>query len=264
MSFIAKTERKYGRYAIHGLTTKLVVVQVLFYLYMMIDAEYSGGTMESVRNLNIGNSSIISDFILLVATPISIPGSAGGILWMFFGTQLFFIFGHALEDLWGHYKFNLYFLTYLVISLVISQGFKLIFSVDFYPDSYIYLLVFMSFATYFPSYELLLFFILPTKVRFLVYIYTGLEIFAAFNGHIVNQSFLIGAGFGTYLLFHLHIFIGNQKQKVRKASYRKRTAHLEGTFHKCQTCGRTEADDSALEFRISDDGEEYCLEHLKK
>jgi len=33
-------------------------------------------------------------------------------------------------------------------------------------------------------------------------------------------------------------------------------------FHRCATCGKTDASDPALEFRVGTDGEEYCEEHL--
>ena len=33
-------------------------------------------------------------------------------------------------------------------------------------------------------------------------------------------------------------------------------------LHKCATCGATELTDPNLEFRVSRDGEEYCMQHL--
>ena len=35
-------------------------------------------------------------------------------------------------------------------------------------------------------------------------------------------------------------------------------------LHQCVVCKRTERDDADLEFRVSSNGEEYCLEHLPK
>ena len=33
-------------------------------------------------------------------------------------------------------------------------------------------------------------------------------------------------------------------------------------FHRCTGCGRTEQSDPHLDFRVAEDGEEYCLDHL--
>ena len=38
----------------------------------------------------------------------------------------------------------------------------------------------------------------------------------------------------------------------------------EDTLHRCTVCKRTEKDSPELEFRVSRNGEEYCLEHLPK
>jgi hypothetical protein len=35
-------------------------------------------------------------------------------------------------------------------------------------------------------------------------------------------------------------------------------------MHCCKICGRTELTTPELEFRVSEDGEEYCAEHLPK
>lgn len=79
------------------------------------------------------------------------------------------------------------------------------------------------------------------------------------------ERFFWGLGlFGTYILFHYHLVVNKQIQKARKANFDKKAGKLDSLpFHKCKICGKTENDDSALEFRIADSGEEYCLEHLK-
>jgi len=264
MDFIATSEKKFGKFAIQGLTTKLVVIQVLFFLYIMLSVDRGVDYHKVILDLNIGQSHIISDIIFIVATPAS-----SGFLWMFFGTYLFLMFGHALEQTWGDYKFNLYILTQIVISLLLLI---LLRSMTSSPInqlitmfSTIHFIVFLSFTTYFPKFELLLFFILPTPVRIIAYLYVGYIFVAIWEFPLFLKVIALIACFGSYLLFHMHLFIHKQKQKIRKASYDKRAqnSNPHATFHKCHVCGKTEEDDKDLEFRICDDGEEYCLEHLK-
>ncbi len=33
------------------------------------------------------------------------------------------------------------------------------------------------------------------------------------------------------------------------------------SLHRCENCGKTERDDPELEFRVAEDGEEYCVDH---
>ena len=124
-------------------------------------------------------------------------------------------------------------------------------------------MVFIAFATHFPNFTLNLFFVLPTPVKILAWLGAGLVIFQILGAdtYFLKIFYFVG-GFGAYVLFHYSHFIQGQKQKHRAAAYQKRVADPV-TFHKCNECGRTEEDDAQLEFRICDDGEEYCVDHLK-
>ena len=280
MGFIDSTEKKLGRFAIPGLTMKLAVMQILFFLFYMLNLEFPNNNtrdfrriIELVNNFNIGNSTLISDFIYILASPPLLPGPPDDFLtyiFMFFAMHLFILFGRSLEELWGDYKFNLYVATAVILGLISSQVFKLVF-----PEysgvhltlftSVVYMSVFFSFATYFPEFKLLLFFILPTPVRFLAYLAAGLMILSMFSMSNFERFFWGMGTFGAYFLFHYHLAVNRQVQKARKANFDKKVGKLDKqAFHKCKICGKTENDDADLEFRIADDGEEYCVDHLEE
>lgn len=40
-------------------------------------------------------------------------------------------------------------------------------------------------------------------------------------------------------------------------------AETQDPLHRCVVCGKTEESDGSIEFRVSGDGEEYCMEHLR-
>jgi hypothetical protein len=50
---------------------------------------------------------------------------------------------------------------------------------------------------------------------------------------------------------------------VRKRKF-ETNGSTEESIHRCAICKRTEKDDPDLEFRVSSDGEEYCIDHLPK
>lgn len=283
MGFIERTEKKLGKYAISGLTMKLAVMQILFFVFYMLNIQYKklDGTNitipdftsieQNINKLNIGDTTVISDLIYLIASPPLLPDSSFvTYIFLFFAMHLFILYGTSLEELWGKYKFNLYILTSVLFALFTSQAIKFIypqFAGDHlhYATSIIFNSVFFAFATYFPKFELLLFFVLPVKVRILAYILAaGLILFL--SGQEPLDWFIWGTGlFGSYLLFHFHLAVNSQVQKARRANFDKKIGKLnDQAFHKCKVCGKTENDDENLEFRIDDDGEEYCIEHLKK
>lgn len=264
MSFIEKTEKKFGKYSIGGLTMKLAVLQCIFFLFYMLKFD-SQPIMETLYNLNIGGTTIISDLLLIVGSPVILPdGNFIGILFMFFGTQIFIILGTSLEELWGTYRYNLYILTCIIMALTASQVMQLFTSsgLGIQYTSTINLSLLFAFATFFPAFKILLFFFLPTPIRLIAFISFGGLIFSLTNMNSFDMIFWISASICPYCLFHANYFLNQQKQKSRAISFEKKvTAVDRQTFHKCNTCGKTENDN--LEFRIAEDGEEYCLEHLK-
>ncbi|NQZ57853.1 MAG: hypothetical protein HRT88_10375 [Lentisphaeraceae bacterium] len=260
MGFIEKSERKFGKFAVHGLTAKLVVVQVLAFLFLMTAGRYEP-LYKILIKLNIGNNTVISDFISIIAAPSASPFTTMGFVWMLIATQLLWMFGHALQDLWGDYKFTLYILTHVILSVLASQFFDEVFFPLMYTS--ISTTIFYAFATYYPNFTLNLYFILPVPVKYLALLSAGFQFYMiSVVPYTFLKVFIFVTSFGAYLLFHYSLFINRQKQKHRAAAYQKRVADPT-TFHKCHECGRTEVDDAQLEFRICDDGEEYCVDHLK-
>ncbi|MCM8525011.1 MAG: hypothetical protein NE327_00730 [Lentisphaeraceae bacterium] len=280
MGFIERTEKRLGKFAIGGLTMKLAVMQILFFLFYMLNLEEvrQGGqifldktqVVDKVNLLNIGGSTIISDLVYIIASPAVLPTGPLSWIFMYFAIHLLIMFGTSLEELWGDYKYNLYVMTTVVFALLASQIFKLIYPVYseynlFYFSSVVYMAIFFSFATYFPNFKLLLFFILPTPVRFLAYLGAGGIILMMMGMNNFDRVFWGLGSFGSYILFHYHLAVNRQIQKARKNNFDKKLGKLNNqAFHKCNTCGKTENDDSTLEFRIADNGEEYCLEHIKE
>lgn len=87
-------------------------------------------------------------------------------LFMVFWLYLVFLYANALERAWGSFRFTLY---YLVGSLATAAvGFFP--SPEPVPNAYLNASLFLAFTALFPDMELLLFFILPVKVKLLGYL----------------------------------------------------------------------------------------------
>lgn len=187
--------------------------------------------------------------------------TAVGAFFLFFAVQLSFLISDSLEGAWGATRTTLYILVgwFFMACLNILVGFGVAGA-----GISLYTSVFFAFATLFPKYELLLFFLIPVQVRILAGITAVILVLKV----LMNTYFLmlIIPGLIPYLLWVLPDVIHGRKSLVA-AAHRRRKFNVSKLpeavpFHKCEVCQRTERDPADLEFFVMPDGKEYCSEHL--
>ncbi|MCM8532023.1 MAG: hypothetical protein NE330_12735 [Lentisphaeraceae bacterium] len=271
MTLLDKAERNFGKFAIQGLATKLAGVQILFFVILLLKQYQGFDAMEVVsliRKADIAGTSIISDTILAIATPSATPVSFMNYLWMYFGTYLFVLYGNSLESKWGAFKFNAYILVSIILTVIFSQIIYVAYGAYASNNmiSFLAVSVLLAAATHFPKFELLIYFILPVPLWIIGLITGGFMFFMIISAPgILLKSYVFASAFGAYFLFHFNHLKNTQKQKIRSAQFEKKVKKEEAkAFHSCKVCAKTEHDDKDLEFRIGDDGEEYCLEHISQ
>lgn len=150
---------------------------------------------------------------------------------------------------------------------------------------YISMSLFLAFATTFPEHRILLYFIIPIKVKWMGYLYAALIGFNIITSLLEGQYYDMVVIVMSLLNFLLFFFTTRDYRKIspmeakRKRDYRNKVryadvqsrqeAEHEGkqvfTRHKCAICGKTELDGVELQFRYCskcDGNYEYCEEHL--
>ncbi len=199
-----------------------------------------------------------------VITFIFDPGigfSAIGALFFFFAVSIAFLIDNSLESVWPTVRLTLYILVSW-IALAVALWILPI-PVDG-AGRYLYMSMFLAFATYFPRYEFLIFLVLPVQVRFLAWISLGMLLLSSLG--YPPALLLLFAVTLPYLLWVLPDFIKTRRglatAKVKRRDFEARAMPKEEAFHRCETCGRTEQDDPSLDFRTLEDGTEYCTAHL--
>ncbi|MBN2042143.1 MAG: rhomboid family intramembrane serine protease [Spirochaetes bacterium] len=112
---------------------------------------------------------------------------------IFFNMYALLIFGLPIENEWGSKKFLIYYLfcgTFAGISIflinLINQGAGFVIPTIGASGAVFGLL--LAFGILFPNVELLLFFILPIKAKYLVILYGGLELFLLLTGGNTSVS----------------------------------------------------------------------------
>ncbi|MCX7886983.1 MAG: site-2 protease family protein [Verrucomicrobiae bacterium] len=92
-----------------------------------------------------------------------------------------------------------------------------------------------------------------------------LALFVLLQAHAEYAQVGFEAGSATVFSVTERLRRGRRQREFRRGiTAQKRMAQSEG-FHRCAECGRTEQDDSLLEFRVCPDcsgGQEYCQQHV--
>ena len=134
---------------------------------------------------------------------------------------------------------------------------------------YINMSIFLAFAATYPDMQVMLWFIIPMKVKYLGIVYVVLMVL-----DILQVGWLLAFTIGASLLNFIIFFMVTRRNKPRRTvkqmkrqmEYRSAAKPKGGiTRHKCAICGRTEEDDPSLEFRFCSKCEgnyEYCQYHL--
>ena len=165
MNWITKLERKYGRLCIPNLINILIGGQILVYAIELFVNQYIS------FYLDLDRSGLLAGQIWRVLTFVLVPFSGGGPLSVILGIYFTWFIGSALEQEWGDFRFNLYVLLGMV-------GAVLACLLTGYADTYcLSLSLLLAFAMLYPEMQVLLFFVVPIKVKYFGWFSAALWVF---------------------------------------------------------------------------------------
>ncbi|OYO59600.1 hypothetical protein CG709_18535 [Lachnotalea glycerini] len=181
--------------------------------------------------------------------------------------------GMNLENQWGAFRFNMYFLIGILGHVLAAIVAYLITGVSYSLDTfYLNFSLFFAFAATYPNMEFLLFFIIPIKAKWLALLNGALFLFEFVNSltygdYATSLSIILSLANFLIFFFATRNFKRISPNEIhRKRVYKKAVSQTKGvTKHKCAICGRTEEDGDELEFRFCskcDGNYEYCQDHL--
>ncbi len=237
-----------SRFAITGLTRYLVMLNALVYVLLLAQPNYG-----SVLSLDM--SKIAAGQVWRLVSYLFIPPTTS-IIFIVFALSLMWMIGDALEEAWGAFRLNVYYVVGMIgttIAACLVPG----------PTTNVFLntSLFFAFATLFPNFQLLVFFVLPVKVKWLAWISAILLVPPLLQGPWSIRATLIAA-YANYLLFFgpqiWRSIRENAKLSERRAQFQiaKTTEH--DSLHVCAQCGATEITHPDRDFRVRQDGTEFC------
>ena len=199
------------------------------------------------------------------------PPSAGLLAFLVF--YFYYWMGSTLEQYWGTPQFNIYLLIGWFLTVVYGFLVYFIGGVRIRIDAqYLYLSMFFSYAALFPDQQVLLFFIIPIRMKILALIDAAYFVLAVISNPFPVNLLPIVAVL-NFVIFFSGTLLRNLPKKpsastinFRRASQKIRQEQRSQLYHhKCSVCGRTDTDYPGLEFRYCSRCVGYhcfCIDHI--
>ena len=302
MNFLRKLERRFGKYAIQGLTKYIIATYIAGYILYFMSVYAKTGVLSW---LYLSPALFLRGQVWRLVSWILIPPGAPGI----FTIIMLFVYyqlGSLLERTWGDFLYNVYIFTGLIMTVI--GAFVLYFATgtdygSMFSTYYVSLSIFLGFAMTFPEQRMLFMFFIPMKIKWLAVVDIAYLAYTVWQYSKVGMALpvivmIVSSLAGTILFFLLTRRFDrfNPKEVKRKRDFRRAMDQAysnnpyagqgaanrqngrpgAGTYngqnmrgnvsrHRCAVCGRTELTNPDLEFRFCskcNGNYEYCQEHL--
>ena len=284
MNWLNKLERRWGRYAIPNLIVWLIGAYTIgFVLYMINPA--------IMNMLTLSPYHILHGQVWRLVTWIFMPTETN-LIFLLIMAMFYYQLGTALERNWGTFRFNVYIFSGIIFTIIgafilyavyyvmnastfsampellarVSSSMGYGFSVN-----YINMSIFLAFAVMYPDMQVMLYFIIPIKMKWMAIVYAVLIVY-----HLIAGSWPVRVSIVMSMLSFVVFFLSTRnlsrytpheihRRQAFRAQMREPRPGSGITKHKCAVCGRTELDAPSLEFRFCSKCEgnyEYCSDHL--
>lgn len=249
---IERFERPLSRFAIPGLVRYVVALNALVFLLVTLSPEYAG-------ILSLDRAAILRGEVWRLVSWIFLPTTLD-FFWIIFYLMFTWWLGDLLEASWGTFRLNAYYF----LGMALCIGSALIFGASG-GNLFLNLSLFLAVATLAPNMEILLFLILPVKIKWVALFSLIFPAAALLFGPLAEKMAVVMC-LGNYLIFFAPAYFKGTlaSHKTRERRQRFEAAKLPAGFslHSCSVCGATEQTSPEAEFRVASDGNEYCTAHL--
>jgi hypothetical protein len=247
--------------AIPQITIILIAIQVVVYALLNTPAGNQNQAVLSEEFLLVPDKIMDGEYWRLIAF-LALPPFSNPICAFFFW-YLFYLMGTALEAFWGTYRYNAYLWLGWLATIAAAFGT----GQPVATNAFLEATVFLAFAYLNPEFQLMLFFVLPVKIKWLALLawiqLLFVVVFAEWSHKVVAvasvANFLVF--FGPLLMERL----GYDFRRMHRDAARM-TRRAPNYYHKCHVCGITDRTHPSVDFRYCSRCETqtcYCSDHLR-
>lgn len=205
-TLLEKAERRLRRYAIPDLINYIVVAMAAVFVFDTFFSPILGFNLSYY--LMFSWPLILRGQIWRLVTFIIVPPAAR-LLTAILSLYFYWMVGNALANRWGTFRFEVFYLTGMLISVlvgiagayVIPGGMAMAQYLPTVTNDYLNMSMFLALALIFPDMELVLFFILPVKMKWLALIDLVLLVLSALRTGPLGWLMLVAATTNVALFF---------------------------------------------------------------
>ena len=253
--WLDKLEKKIGKYCIKNLMLYITVLNgVVFILqYLAPEADFVG-------KLTLVPSLVMQGEVWRLVTFLFIPMTFRPV-WILFSLYFYYLIGSSLEREWGSFKFNVYY--FIGVLGTIAGAFL----GGLGTSAFLNLSLIFAFAYLFPNYQIVIFFFLPVRIKYLALIYAAGLVFIFAFIPIIGLITVLGSAVNFILFFWKDIYYRlrfNRRAYMSQKEFKEKIPKIH-VMHRCTICGITDVEDRKMDFRycVECDGDyEYCMDHL--
>ena len=286
MNFIDRLEKRYPNFGVSNLMIYVIAISGLGMLISMVNP-YIYYQYLSLDFYQIFHHGQVWRLITFLLCPSAGGSGSSGLFWFVIMAWVYYSIGSNLERIWGRFRFTPFYLSGIVMILIVTLAAYLIMGIV-YPAQevgiwlgmqvtleYVTESLFLAFALVFPDVQFLLFFIIPVKAKWLSIFYFALDAYQIIQGIMMKSYYPVALIVVSLINIFIFFFFAkgrpgmaaHARQTKRKAEFKQKMheSREKGPIHRCAICGRTELDAPELDFRYCSkcDGRyEYCSEHL--
>ena len=156
VKLLNKLERRFGRFAIENLMMVICVGQLLAFVADVFTNGLIGTSM-----LWLDWDAVMHGEVWRLITFVFAPTGTGSLISFLLSLYFYYMIGGALENEWGSFNFNCFYLIGM-LGAVLSAAL-----VGIGTSYYINMSMFFAFALLYPEYQVLLFYFIPVKVKWI-------------------------------------------------------------------------------------------------
>ena len=268
---------RHPRFGIPNLMLYVVIGNVAVYLLSVLTR---ANDASAISFLTFSLAGLLRGEIWRIITFIFVPQSRQP-FFLLISLYFYYWIGSTLEREWGTARFTLYYLSgtlltvlgAILASLLTGQYWLMVAG-----TTYVNLSMFLAFAFLFPDMQVLLFFIIPVKMKWLAWVDGALFLLNIVTSAIKGDW--VGVVLPIVALLNFLVFIwpeivrlndrrrhqtSRQTVQFRQAVRQQQQRQQQPYHHRCAVCGRTDAEYPDLQFRYCSKCAGYhcfCQDHI--
>jgi len=178
---------------------------IVFVMDMMI-ASVTG--ISVISRLSFDRDAVFRGEVWRIITFVFIPPDSS-LIFIVFSLYFYYMIGSALENEWGAFRFNMFYLCGIVGTIIsgLITGFAV--------NGFLNMSLFLAFAAFYPEFEVRMLFFFPVKMKFLAYVDIALLVYMFLLSDWSGRAAIIVS------ILNLFIFFGKDMTAAVTRTFKK-------------------------------------------